>query len=129
MYRLSNTSINQQTKLKENVINQQQSSKSNHTSNHYLIPISDHELRYRRTRKTFVQKLYSVLSFEAYSNIISWNPSGLCFKVHNKDKFIDTILPELCESIKWKSFLRQLSSWGFKRGKISSTNRLVSSSI
>ena len=78
--------------------------------------ISDHELRFRRKYRTFVQKLFSILSSESNSDIISWLPNGNQWMIHNKDRFIDDLLPTICKSVLWKSFLRQLSGWGFTRG-------------
>ena len=111
------TPVNQQNQLRAlaAIKASQELSESNHSLSS-IVPISERELRYRKKHQTFVQKLYYILSFEIYSSIISWNLNGLCWRIHNKNAFINNILPMLCESVKWKSFLRQLSGWGFKRG-------------
>jgi hypothetical protein len=54
---------------------------------------------------------------EGLDSIISWLPgkSQNTFKVHNKDEFMDRIMPRFFKQIKYKSFLRQLNLWGFDR--------------
>lgn len=115
---------NQNLHLLAKVTNDQQQTKAQQLSanlnlnDHYQhTSISAQGLQYHRKRRNFVEKLYLAVSFEGNSSIISWLPNGRCWIIHDKHKFINLILSTLCESAKWKSFLRQLSGWGFKRGK------------
>lgn len=41
------------------------------------------------------------------SDIVAWAPSGRCFKVHHKQKFMAKILPRFFKQSKYKSFVRQ----------------------
>lgn len=44
---------------------------------------------------------------------ISWLPGGVAFKVHDKKKFAEEIMPKYFSSNKFKSFQRNLNLWGF----------------
>lgn len=48
-----------------------------------------------------------------FHHIISWLPNGMSFKVHNKQKFAEEIMPKYFTSNKFKSFQRNLNLWGF----------------
>jgi hypothetical protein len=48
-----------------------------------------------------------------FESIISWRPSGMAFKVHNREKFMNEVLPRYFKQTKFKSFVRQLNLWGF----------------
>eukprot|EP00536_Pseudo-nitzschia_multiseries_P011832 jgi/Psemu1/94748/gw1.425.1.1 len=50
-----------------------------------------------------------------FSHIVSWNPSGDGFMVHDKDQFTREIVPRYFALTKYKSFQRQLSLYGFQR--------------
>ncbi|CAJ1934581.1 unnamed protein product [Cylindrotheca closterium] len=54
---------------------------------------------------------------EGKTSIISWLPGDPqdTFKVHDKDKFMQQVLPRFFNQTKFKSFLRQLNLWGFER--------------
>lgn len=54
---------------------------------------------------------------EGYDAIVSWVPGDAsgCFRVHDKDKFVETVMPKFFNQTKYKSFLRQLNLWGFER--------------
>ena len=47
-------------------------------------------------------------------DIVSWLPQGHAFKVHDKVKFVDQIIPRYFHSTKFKSFQRSLNLWGFE---------------
>ena len=46
-------------------------------------------------------------------DIFSWLGDGLSFKIHNRQKFIDVIMPLYFPRIKHASFSRQLSKLGW----------------
>jgi HSF-type DNA-binding len=66
----------------------------------------------------FPEKLFRLLDraeAEGFDRIISWQPHGRCFIVHQREEF-KSRLPELLPGMtRWKSFLRQLHIWGFTR--------------
>ena len=78
---------------------------------------TEHELRYRNHFQTFPQKLHLILSSGGHDDVISWLEDGKSWRVHNKERFIDEVMPKYFKSTKWKSFLRQVTGWGFKRSK------------
>jgi len=47
--------------------------------------------------------------------IISWQPHGRAFHVHNIKAFETSILPTFFKHNSYASFRRQLNLWGFKR--------------
>lgn len=50
-----------------------------------------------------------------FTHIISFQPHGRCFVVHDKKQFVDKILCLWFRQSKWASFQRQLNMYGFKR--------------
>jgi hypothetical protein len=75
-----------------------------------------------KTRRTaaikFPAKLHQILNeVEQKGNdeIISWNPDGKSFNVHNQKTFVDSVLPSYFRHSKYRSFQRQLNLYGFER--------------
>ena len=70
---------------------------------------------------TFPNKLYEMLEDAAPNNfqhVVSWSYHGRSFKVHNPKTFAELILPKyFCGQSRYKSFLRQLNFYKFKRVK------------
>jgi hypothetical protein len=71
-----------------------------------------------RSSVQFPWRLHELLT-EAESNgndvIVSWIPgTNNAFKVHNKEKFTNEILPAYFSATKYKSFQRNLNLWGFE---------------
>ncbi len=68
----------------------------------------------------FPVKLFKVLELiDAHEPelavIMSWQPHGSCFCIHDPEKFQDTIIPRFFfENETYSSFLFQLKLWGFK---------------
>ncbi|CAB9516241.1 shock factor protein [Seminavis robusta] len=50
-----------------------------------------------------------------FTHIVSWQPHGRCFVVHDKKQFVEKILCLWFRQSKWASFQRQLNMYGFKR--------------
>jgi hypothetical protein len=51
-----------------------------------------------------------------YESIVSWQPHGKAFRVHQPDAFSGTVMPRYFhKQTKYKSFLRQLHIYGFRR--------------
>jgi hypothetical protein len=48
-------------------------------------------------------------------NIVSWQPHGKAFRVHQPEVFAGTIIPRYFKLTKYKSFQRQLNLYGFHR--------------
>ncbi|OEU22452.1 hypothetical protein FRACYDRAFT_232609 [Fragilariopsis cylindrus CCMP1102] len=74
----------------------------------------------KELRQPFPMKVYEMLEDadrpeKNFSHIVSWNPIGNGFKVHNKDCFTKEIVPHYFNLTKYKSFQRQLSLYGFQR--------------
>ena len=54
---------------------------------------------------------------ETFSRIVSWQPHGRAFAVHDKDRFIGEIMPRYFKQSRFSSFLRQLNLYNFVRIK------------
>jgi hypothetical protein len=63
----------------------------------------------------FPLKLHYILSQEEVSGIISWQPHGRSFKLHNPEKFLEQVMPLHFEQTMLSSFRRQLNLYGFRR--------------
>ena len=63
-----------------------------------------------------VHKMLSDVDTSGLSHIVSWQPHGRCFSVHNPAEFTSQILPRYFPSMaKLASFQRQLTMYGFQR--------------
>jgi hypothetical protein len=51
------------------------------------------------------------------SSVVSFLPHGRAFVVHDKEQFLQEILPNYFSHGTWLSFTRQLSLYGFRRVK------------
>ena len=63
---------------------------------------------WRNGEKTFPYKVYDMLEFAEASgnnNICSWSQSGNSFVIHNRDLFIEFILPRFFLHKNWRSFV------------------------
>jgi len=64
----------------------------------------------------FPQQLMLLLTENEFTDIINWMPNGLCFKVHDKARFEQIVLPaHFSGQCKYTSFTRKLHRWGFRR--------------
>ena len=64
---------------------------------------------------TFPNILHRILSDDELSGIITWLPHGCSWKVINKSRFVDDVIPKFFNHSNFKSFLRQVNGWGFIR--------------
>ena len=48
-------------------------------------------------------------------DIISWQEHGMAFKVHDRQKFVNIVMPIWFCRLKYSSFVRQMNLFGFKR--------------
>ena len=58
--------------------------------------------------KNFPELLYDVLSVQENAHILSWLPHGKGFIIHDKQRFVDYILPRYFDGAKFTSFTRRL---------------------
>lgn len=70
--------------------------------------------------QTFPSKLHYLLTCaentaEGLNKVISWQPHGRCFAVHNSKVFVKQVLPNWFMQSKLASFQRQLNLYGFRR--------------
>ena len=64
----------------------------------------------------FPYRLHEMLSDEKHdSSIVSWSPSGRHFKVHDPQRFVESVIPSAFKQKSLKSFQRQLHLYGFQR--------------
>ena len=69
-------------------------------------------------KSPFPFKLYEMLedaALHGYDDIVSWSPDGKAFKVHKPNEFAEQIMTRFFRQSKYKSFLRQLHIYSFKR--------------
>lgn len=65
--------------------------------------------------------MYSLLEDAAtfgFEDVISWQPGGKSFKVHQLETFTDTIMTSYFTQSKFKSFQRQLNIYGWKKVQV-----------
>jgi HSF-type DNA-binding len=64
----------------------------------------------------FCMKLHYLLeNSHDQSHVISWQPHGRCFMVHDMKEFVSSMLPLWFRQSKFASFQRQLNLYGFQR--------------
>mmetsp|Transcript_19475 Transcript_19475/g.29282 ORF Transcript_19475/g.29282 Transcript_19475/m.29282 type:complete len:310 (+) Transcript_19475:115-1044(+) len=52
---------------------------------------------------------------EGYAHVVSWQPHGRCFVIHDQKQFHSFIMPKFMKQTKFPSFRRQLNLYGFQR--------------
>ena len=65
--------------------------------------------------RSFPEKLHLLLDTmaeEGLEHIVSWQPHGRCFVIHEKNEFVQTIMPRFFMQTKLTSFQRQLNLYG-----------------
>lgn len=66
----------------------------------------------------FPLKLHALLDeieADGLAHVISWQPHGRCFVVHNPKLFVEQVMPHYFSQSKLTSFQRQLNLYGFQR--------------
>ncbi|KAG7363741.1 HSF-type DNA-binding protein [Nitzschia inconspicua] len=75
------------------------------------------------TEYNFPRKLYRLLDdcdkTPEYKSICSWLSDGKQFKIHNKKRFVEVILPNYFDQTQYASFRRQLNMYSFVRQSMS----------
>jgi HSF-type DNA-binding len=85
---------------------------------HTLMPTKAESARNNQELQRFPERLFQLLDQaerENFSHVISWQPHGRCFLIHQLDQFkalLSVLMPGM---MRWKSFQRQLRRWGFTR--------------
>ena len=75
--------------------------------------------------RSFPEKLHQLLEAmheEGLEHIVSWQPHGRCFAIHQKTEFVNDIMPRFFMQTKLTSFQRQLNLYGTSRLLISSVS-------
>jgi len=70
-----------------------------------------------KERVVFPFKLMEVLSNDNHSDVISWVEHGESFMIHDRKKFVTSVMPNYFKQTKFESFMRKLSRWGFRKEK------------
>ena len=68
--------------------------------------------------KAFPKTLHQMLraaEHNGFQKIVSWQPHGYAFRVHDKKKFVKQIMPTYFRHSKFTSFQRQLNLYCFRR--------------
>jgi HSF-type DNA-binding len=85
------------------------------------IPVPRSQLDNYSTTDLFPDRLYKMLTEaekQGWTEMVSFQPHGRSFRVHNKQLFVKKMLPMLLKGQgSWSSFLRQLRLYGFSRTK------------
>jgi hypothetical protein len=74
----------------------------------------------KKLRGTVPEDLRTMLQdaqYEGNENIVSWLSHGRAFKVHNKNQFVQKIMPRYFKATKFTYFSDTLRIWGFARLK------------
>lgn len=69
----------------------------------------------RRVSRHFPVKLHALLDSNHHEDVISWQPSGRSFIIHNPKEFVESVMPKYFRQTQLRSFQRQLNLYGFHR--------------
>lgn len=62
-----------------------------------------------------LQELLCEAEKNGFHDIISWEPDGMAFKVHDCHLFVERVMPLYFDQSRYESFRRQLRKYGFSR--------------
>ncbi|KAL7536443.1 hypothetical protein ACHAXR_007159 [Thalassiosira sp. AJA248-18] len=81
-----------------------------------ILELEDPISSKKKTKLQFPFNLYELLKYASisYSSVISWNPDGRSFVIHDPDSFMRTVAPKYFKQTRFRSFTRQLNIWGFR---------------
>ena len=99
---------------KKHYIYQDRSLISSREINNNVPIVSNPSPSFIRVQKLTV-KLNAMLCNPELSNIITWMPHGRSWKILKQKDFVSYVMPYYFESTNYKSFLRLLNAWGFRR--------------
>ena len=69
--------------------------------------------------KSFLDKLYAILSDDSYSQYIHWSPDGLYVIISDPNGLSKKVLPEFYKHHNFSSFVRQLNMYNFRKVRTS----------
>ena len=72
----------------------------------------------QKSKRSFPVKLFEVLEFAELHNhqaTISWQNHGRCFRIHDKERLAQELLPLFFATAQYHSFRRSLNNWGFRQ--------------
>ncbi|GFH58906.1 hypothetical protein CTEN210_15382 [Chaetoceros tenuissimus] len=72
----------------------------------------------QKGKRSFPVKLFQVLEYAELHNhqdIIAWQDHGRCFRIHNKQRLAEELLPLFFATAQYHSFRRSLNNWGFRQ--------------
>merc|ERR1712232_901244 len=67
------------------------------------------------TKEKFPVKMHKILEKNDYPSIISWQPHGRAFRIHDKGLFMKIVVVEHFQLRHSRSLDRQFAMYGFKR--------------
>jgi HSF-type DNA-binding len=62
-----------------------------------------------------LHELLDRIEADGFDCVVSWQPHGRCFVVHDTKKFVEKVMPTYFKQSKIASFQRQLNLYGFRR--------------
>jgi hypothetical protein len=77
-----------------------------------------HKVRRYAMKMPFPAQLHDNLSRieeDGLARVVSWQPHGRCFVIHQPKEFCSVVMPAYFKLNKFPSFLRQLNLYGFRR--------------
>ena len=73
----------------------------------------------KKEEKSFLDKLYAILSNDKYSQYIHWSPDGLYVIISDPNGLTKKVLPEFYKHHNFSSFVRQLNMYNFRKVRTS----------
>ncbi len=67
------------------------------------------------TKRNFPETLFDVIETPASEDILKWVAGGTAFIIVDRNRFTNETLPLYFNGIQYKSFIRKLNLWHFRR--------------